>query len=73
MTREAAVLGVPSGSFFMGREGMVDEHLASLGRLVRIRTVESAAGFDPSAIRQDSRMDPDSDLPGNVADLLLNG
>jgi len=33
MTREAAVLGVPSVSFFMGRQGRVDESLAADGRL----------------------------------------
>jgi len=38
MTREAAVLGVPSYSFFRGRPGRVDEHLESEGRLVMLRT-----------------------------------
>jgi predicted glycosyltransferase len=33
MTREAAVLGVPAVSFFRGRQGRVDERLASEGRL----------------------------------------
>lgn len=34
MTREAAIMGIPSYSFFRGREGMVDESLAAGGRLV---------------------------------------
>jgi len=34
MTREAAIMGIPSYSFFRGREGMVDESLAASGRLV---------------------------------------
>jgi len=33
MTREAAVLGIPSWSFFRGRRGRVDEALAASGRL----------------------------------------
>lgn len=33
MTREAAIMGIPSCSFFRGREGMVDESLAASGRL----------------------------------------
>jgi predicted glycosyltransferase len=40
MTREAAVLGVPSYSYFRGRLGRVDEHLESEGRLVRLRSVD---------------------------------
>lgn len=34
MTREAAIMGVPSYSFFRGREGMVDETMAATGSLV---------------------------------------
>jgi predicted glycosyltransferase len=33
MTREAAIMGVPSYSFFRGRSGMVDEALAAAGKL----------------------------------------
>lgn len=36
MTREAAIMGVPSYSFFRGRSGMVDESLAAAGKLVLI-------------------------------------
>ncbi len=38
MTREAAVLGVPSYSYFRGRTGRVDESLESAGRLVMLRS-----------------------------------
>lgn len=38
MTREAAIMGVPSYSFFRGRSGMVDETLAREGKLVLIGT-----------------------------------
>ena len=40
MTREAAVLGVTSYSFFRGRPGRVDEQLESEGRLVMLRTAD---------------------------------
>jgi predicted glycosyltransferase len=36
MTREAAIMGVPSYSFFKGKSGMVDEALAAEGRLTLI-------------------------------------
>lgn len=38
MAREAAVLGVPSYSFFMGLKGAVDEFLERAGRLTFIRS-----------------------------------
>ncbi len=38
MTREAAIMGVPSYSFFRGQSGMVDEKLASEGKLVLLAT-----------------------------------
>ena len=37
MTREAAALGVPSYSFFGGREGAVDKYLERSGRLTVLR------------------------------------
>jgi len=37
MTREAAVLGVPSYSFFSGKTGAVDRALEKMGRLIMIR------------------------------------
>jgi predicted glycosyltransferase len=40
MTREAAVLGIPSFSFFAGRIGAVDRYLEQRGRLQRITSVE---------------------------------
>ena len=36
MTREAAVLGIPSYSFFAGQWGGVDRHLQAQGRLIRL-------------------------------------
>lgn len=43
MTREAAVLGVPSYSFFSGTWGAVDHYLVSQGRLNRIATPDDVA------------------------------
>ena len=40
MNREAAALGVPVYSVFRGRIGAVDQHLASRGRLVLLKSVE---------------------------------
>jgi predicted glycosyltransferase len=40
MNREAAALGVPVYSIFLGRIGAVDKYLASRGRLTLIETVE---------------------------------
>jgi predicted glycosyltransferase len=40
MTREAAVLGVPSYSFFGGAWGAVDHHLAARGHLIRLERPE---------------------------------
>jgi hypothetical protein len=43
MTREAAILGIPSYSFFRGRSGRVDETLESEGRLVLLRNPQDVA------------------------------
>lgn len=40
MTREAAILGVPSYSFFRGRSGKVDEALAESGRLTMVTAAD---------------------------------
>jgi len=40
MTREAAILGVPSYSFFAGKWGAVDRYLESQRRLVKISLIE---------------------------------
>jgi predicted glycosyltransferase len=40
MTREAAVLGLPSYSYFRGKEGQVDAWLEKEGRLILLRNVE---------------------------------
>ncbi|MCD4701762.1 MAG: DUF354 domain-containing protein, partial [Candidatus Aegiribacteria sp.] len=40
MTREAAILGIPSVSFFRGRRGAVDDKLETLKRLKLIEKPE---------------------------------
>ena len=40
MTREAAILGIPSYSFFAGKWGAVDRYLESQRRLVKISLIE---------------------------------
>jgi len=42
MTREAAILGVPSYSFFQGQSGRVDESLEAEGRLIMLCSEEEA-------------------------------
>ncbi len=44
MTREAAIMGVPSYSFFRGRSGMVDESLEGRGLLITIPGPDEVAG-----------------------------
>jgi len=72
MTREAAVLGVPSVSFFMGRPGRVDEQLASLGRLTFVRDAASALALDPASFGRLPRLG-NPGLPAVVAGLILEG
>lgn len=43
MTREAAIMGIPSYSFFRGRNGMVDETLTRCNRLLNLVTPGDAA------------------------------
>jgi len=49
MTREAAVLGVPSYSFFMGRPGKVDMELISRGNLRMLKDVAQVRGYTRSS------------------------
>ena len=42
MTREAAVLGVPSYSFFAGEWGAVDRYLQNINRIIRIAEISDA-------------------------------
>jgi hypothetical protein len=54
MTREAAVLGVPSYSYFRGRFGRVDESLESSGRLIMLNSAADVR----EKLRLESRTTP---------------
>jgi len=73
MTREAAILGVPSYSFFRGQCGMVDEALASSGRLTLLADADAVDGeLDiRKNDRQISQPNPDS-LVAFICDTILN-
>jgi uncharacterized protein len=71
MTREAAVLGVPSASFFMGHKGRVDEHLESLGRLIFLENAEAASKLNPLIYERYDRLDVKDGIVRQVVDLLL--
>jgi len=72
MTREAAVLGVASYSFFRGREGRVDEWLEQTGHLVMLRSVEEIAAKLVLAQKPtESRYAVNAGLVGQVADAIL--
>lgn len=59
MTREAAILGIPSCSFFRGREGMVDEVLAASGRLVLLASPDDVRQKLKVAVRKGPVARPD--------------
>lgn len=59
MTREAAIMGIPSYSFFRGREGMVDESLAASGRLALLASPQDVAAKLAAVRRQGSVTRPD--------------
>jgi len=72
MTREAAVLGVASYSFFRGREGRVDEWLEQAGHLVMLRSVEEiAAKLVLTQKPTESRYAVNAGLVAQVADAIL--
>jgi predicted glycosyltransferase len=72
MTREAAILGVPSTSFFRGRTGMVDEALARQGRLTLLATPEDVQERLRLVKRQGPVVPPDpGPLVAFVVDAIL--
>ena len=69
MTREAAILGVPSYTFFRGREGAVDRALKQAGHLSDIR--ESNPLEHPLECSQSARF-PDAYPVKAIAEALLS-
>lgn len=71
MTREAAILGVPSCTFFTGREGAVDRALEHAGRLLIFRTREQALGLSLPLDVERRVPWPQNDIVPAVAELIL--
>ncbi len=67
MTREAAIMGIPSYSFFRGREGMVDESLAASGRLVLLATPQDVQARLAAVVRREGVTRPD---PAALVDFI---
>jgi len=72
MTREAAVLGVPSASFFIGKAGRVDEALTSSGRLVQLRDRDSADALEFHGHGRLPRLDADPGLADSILSAILD-
>lgn len=72
MTREAAIMGIPSYSFFRGREGMVDEALAASGRLALLASADDVRAKLRVGPRggAGSRPDPEK-LVGFICDAIV--
>jgi predicted glycosyltransferase len=72
MTREAAILGIPSVSFFRGRRGAVDDKLEALDRL---KLIEKPEQVEELAIQINKSLQPAME-PGatvqSVVDAILN-
>jgi len=78
MTREAAVLGIPTISVYQGELLAVDRHLINLGYMVH--KTEPTADFVDSFLKTAQKRPPNSDLlrkgaaaANLVKDVLLNG
>jgi predicted glycosyltransferase len=72
MTREASVLGVPSISFFRGRLGKIDEHLAAVGRLTILADEASASRLDPQDFHRSERLARREGIAGRLAGMILD-
>ncbi len=72
MTREAAIMGVPSYSFFRGRDGQVDEALAAAGKLVLLAKPGDVAARLVVQRREGSVVRPDpSGLVGFICEAIV--
>lgn len=73
ITREAAVLGVPSFSFFTGQEGMVDQSLEKQGKLIHLREPEDVQSKLIVKKRQKKSTAIDSgDTVGFIVDRIID-
>lgn len=76
MNREAALLGVPVYSIFMGRIGAIDQSLSDHGRLTLIRKPDDVAGIefrkrDRLPWNKEERKKRSEQLVGLVCDEIL--
>jgi predicted glycosyltransferase len=71
MTREAAILGIPSVSFFMGKRGAVDDALRGMDRLVMVENEDDIAGI---TLSRGTRLDrlTNSRALETIVDSILN-
>ncbi len=69
MTREAAIMGIPSYSFFRGRLGKVDEALAEQGRLAML---ESASRMGDKLRLTKRLQNPIPDLPAALPAIICD-
>src|ERR1051325_398945 len=70
MNREAAVLGIPVASIYLGEWAAVDQQLVADGRLLRISTLDDVRNLPIEKKRPVSGRGP-TDLAATVADLIL--
>lgn len=69
MTREAAIMGVPSYSFFRGTSGKVDEALAEAGKLTMVTTPDEVAAKMAVTVKRGAATQPD---PGPLVDFICS-
>ncbi len=69
MTREAAIMGVPSYSFFRGKSGMVDEALAASGKLTLVGDADQVTDRLSVERKKGAVTQPD---PGPLVDFICN-
>jgi len=69
MTREAAIMGVPSYSFFRGQSGMVDESLTDAGKLTMMANAEEVLERLRVQKRQGELVQPD---PSHLVDFIIS-
>lgn len=72
MTREAAILGVPSVSFFRGRRGAVDDKLEALKRLKLIEKPEQVEELHIQLNRSTHAAMEPRETVQSVVETLLN-
>ena len=73
MTREAAILGVPSCSFFRGRPGKVDERLVEMGALKTLSSIHDLPSLPSPGSGRRCPIPPPPGMVGRICSLLTEG